>query len=73
MPLLAGHHWPASKTPFKWRSAGVPIKAQHLNAKMCDFKGIQTSIAKKPYKFVIFQRGSGPPALPPPPLDPRMH
>ena len=25
MPLKVGHHWPASKTPFKWRFAGVPI------------------------------------------------
>ena len=33
------------------------------------FQGIRTSIAKKPYIFVIFQRGSGPPA---PPLDPPM-
>ena len=30
-----------------------------------------TSIAKKPYFFVIFQGGSGPP-VPPPPLDPHM-
>ena len=45
------------------------------------FQGIRTSIAKKPYIFVIFQGGggggggggeggSGPPV---PPLDPHMH
>ena len=26
---LAGYHRPASKTPFKWRFAGVPIMAQY--------------------------------------------
>ena len=44
IPLKAGHHrpasetpfkWrfhhrPASETPFKWRFAGVPMMAQHL-------------------------------------------
>ena len=34
------------------------------------FQGIRTSVAKKPYNFVMFQEGSRP--LPPPPLDPRM-
>ena len=34
-------------------------------------QGIRTSIAKKPYSFVIFQ-GGGPDPLSPPPLDPRM-
>ena len=28
-------------------------------------QGIRTSIAQKPYIFVIFQRGPGPPVLPP--------
>ena len=27
---------------------------------LCDFQGIRTSIAKKPYIFVIFQGGSDP-------------
>ena len=27
--LLAGHQWPASKIPFKWCFAGVPMTAQH--------------------------------------------
>ena len=55
---------------FKWCFAGGPMMAQH-KCWLCDFQGIQTSIAKKPYIFVIFQvEGSGPPA--PPPLDPHM-
>ena len=29
IPLLAGHHRPASETPFKWRFAGGPMMAQH--------------------------------------------
>ena len=36
-------------------------------------QGIQTSIAKKPYIFVIFQEGGGGVRTPvPPPLDPHM-
>ena len=27
--LLAGHHRPASETPFEWRFAGVPMMALH--------------------------------------------
>ena len=48
--------------------AGVPMMAQHwmLAWQFCDFQGIQTSIAKKSYIFVIFSGGSGPPATPPP-------
>ena len=65
-----GHHWPASETPFKWRFTGVPIMAEHfmLVGSFEIFQGIQTSIAKKPYIFVIFQGGSEPPVPPPPPL-----
>ena len=29
IPLKAGHHRSASETPFQWRSAGVPMMAQH--------------------------------------------
>ena len=51
----------------------MPMLAQHrmLAWYLCDFQGIRTSIAKKPYIFVIFQGGwlSEPPC---PPLDPRM-
>ena len=37
------------------------------------FKGIQTSIAKGPCSFVIFQGGGGPDPLPHLPLGPRMY
>ena len=29
IPLKLSHHRPTSKTPFKWRFAGVPMMAQH--------------------------------------------
>ena len=29
LSLWAGHHWPASESPFKWRFVGVPMMAQH--------------------------------------------
>ena len=29
IPLLTGHQWPASETPFKWRFAGGPMRAKH--------------------------------------------
>ena len=56
-PLKSGNHRPSSKTPFKWRFAGVPMMAQlwMLVCKLCNFKGSWTSIAKKTYIFVIFQ------------------
>ena len=41
---------------FCWRADDGPTLKAGLVA--CDFKGIQTSIAKKPYIFVIFQGGS---------------
>ena len=52
-PLYAGHHWPASETPFKWRFAGVPLMAQHrmLAWQLCDFEGNRTSMLRNP----IFQ------------------
>ena len=44
----------------------MPIMAQHwmLAWQLCDFQGIHTRIAKKPYIFVIFLGGSGPPVPP---------
>ena len=41
IPLKAGHHRPASETPFKWRFAGEPMVAQHwMQAwQPCDFPG----------------------------------
>ena len=53
---MLGHHWHASKTPFKWHFTGVLMMAQHW---MLIFQGIWIRIAKKPYIFVIFQGGSG--------------
>ena len=38
---------------------------------LCDFQGVQTSVPKKPYIFVIFQGGGGPSPLLLP-LDPHM-
>ena len=51
--------------PMKWRFAGGPMIAQHWMPawQLCDFQGIQTSIAKKTYIFVVFQGGPDP--LPP--------
>ena len=52
---------------FRWRADD----GQTLNAGLVLFVFIQvtrTSIAKKPYMFVIFQGGGGPD--PPPALDP---
>ena len=73
LPLLTSHQRPVIETPFKWRFTGGPMMAQHwmLNWKLCDFKGLRTSIAKDTFIFVTFQGGggSGPPVLP---LDPHM-
>ena len=35
----AGHHWPVSKTPFKWRFAGGPMMDWHWLGKLYDFPG----------------------------------
>ena len=29
IPLISGHHRPASETPFKWRFAGVPLMTHY--------------------------------------------
>ena len=61
IPLKAGHHRPASETPFQWRFADVPMMA-HIECWHGSFviiQGIGTSIAKKPYICVIFQVGGG--------------
>ena len=52
---------------FRWRADDGPT----LNAGLV-FQGLRTSLAKKPYIFVIFQRGPTP-CPPPPLLDPRMN
>ena len=76
--LEMGHHPPVSETPFKWRFAGVSSGLRTVIVKIPGhtnllgnfvfFQGILTSIAKKPYNFVIFQGGPDPC----PPLDPHM-
>ena len=59
---ISGPSSTASETPFRWRADNDPT----LNASLVDaiFQGIQTCIARKPYIFVIFQWGSGPPVSP---------
>ena len=54
---------------FHWRADDGPTLNAGLVAAI--FQGIRTSIARKPYIFVIFQGGGGfgPPV---PPLDPHM-
>ena len=41
LPVLAGNYRLTSKTPFKWRFAGVPMMVQHrmLTEKYCYFPG----------------------------------
>ena len=46
---------------FRWRADD----GSTLNAGLVAFQGFWTSIAKKPYIFVIFQRGGGPDPLSP--------
>ena len=66
IPLKAGHHRPI-KIAFYLRADDGPTLHAGLAAFFI-FQGIRTSIAMKPYIFVIFQ--GGPDARPPP--DPRM-
>ena len=68
--LKAGHHWPTSETPFKWRFAGGPMMALHWVlpglGSFVILKRIRTRIAKKPYTLV-FLKGVRTPCPPPPP------
>ena len=68
IPLKAGHHRPASETPFKWRFAGMSMMVKLcMNSGLVAFlifQGIRTIIAKKPLIFVILWGGG------PDPLDP---
>ena len=59
IPLQIGHHRSASKTPFKWRFAGVPmmVNIECWLGRFVIFQGFWTGIAKKSYIFVIFQEG----------------
>ena len=55
---------------FRWRADNGPkLNAGVVHCSFVIFQGIWTSIANKPYIFMIFQGG---PDLPPPPLDPSM-
>ena len=68
LPLKAGQYRPVSETPFKWRHLNGVLLAgrwwpNNIHFK-CSLSGIRTSIAKKPYIFVIFQEGVRPPVPP---------
>ena len=57
IPLKAGHHHPASETPFKWHSLAGRCRP-NIECWLDSFvnlQGIRASIAKRPYSFVIFQ------------------
>ena len=56
----------------KWCFAGGSMMAQHWILYFVIFQGTRTSIAKKPYSFVIFHGGIPSPCTSPPPLDPLM-
>ena len=68
IPRKAGLHWLASEMPLN----GFSLAGQRWPNIECwlgslvIFQGIQTSIARKPYIFVVFQGVSGPPV---PPLE----
>ena len=55
-PTLSGPSSARQRNAIKWRLAGTPINAQ---LRSCDFQGIRTCIARKPYIFVIFFFGGG--------------
>ena len=62
---------PSSARQRRWRADDGPTLNVGLVRSFVIFKGIKTSIAKKPFIFVIFQGGPDP-LSPPPPPDPRM-
>ena len=71
-----------SKYHYKRDTIGPPAKRQiacrcwpNIECWIVSFvvlQGIRTNIAKRPYIFVIFQRGGGGSGPPVPPLDPHM-
>ena len=69
IPLKVGHHRHASETPFKriWLAGNANVGC----SRFVSFQGVQTSIAKEHFSFMIFQRGWGPDTLSPC-LDPHM-
>ena len=58
IPLKAGHHRPASETPLKLRLAGLQIESWHGSFVIFQGSG-PAMLLKKPFIFVIFQRGGG--------------
>ena len=62
--LKAGHHRPASETPFKWRFAGGPMMAQHwlLAWQLCDFSWVPDQYCYETLCFLWFFRGVRTPA-----------
>ena len=58
IPLKASYHRTTSETWFICRITGGPMMVQQwmLAWLLCDIEGIRASIAKKPYRFVIFRR-----------------
>ena len=73
IPLLAGHHRPASETSLNGVSLAFRLwpNIECWLGSFTNFKGVRTSIAKKPLYFCDF-RGGDPDSLSPPPLDPHM-
>ena len=71
IPLEAGHHPPASKTPaFRWRpDDGLTLISGLVALRF--FKGSVPVLLRKPI-FVNFQGGRGLDPLSTPPLDPPM-
>ena len=59
IPLKAGHHRPASKTPFKWRFAGDDGLTLNSGLVVLQFSGDQDQYCDENLFFVIFHRGGG--------------
>ena len=57
---ISGSSSARQRKPLKWRFSGVPNIECWIGSFVI-FKGTRTSIAKKPYIFVIYQGGYGPP------------
>ena len=54
IPLLAGHLRPAIETPFKWRFAGVPMRAQHVRIQDFFSEGVQARLSENSLDNVFF-------------------
>ena len=68
IPLKAGHHQSTcQRDAICWRADNGPTLIVGLGT-FVSFQGIRTSIAKKPYSFVIFHGGGGVQSPSPTPL-----